>query len=90
MFDVIKQMIGKNDESMKAPQKGEDDGENVNDILEKMLGKKSEEKEQGEEDGEDEKNSEYRDREPDWSGFLTWKGNRRTGVDGYYSMTGEF
>ena len=31
-----------------------------------------------------------RDQEPNWSGFLTWRGgNRRAGVDGYM-VVGEF
>lgn len=39
------------------------------------------------EEGELGKNEDH-NKEPNWAGFLTWRGTRRTGVDGY-SVAGE-
>lgn len=79
-------MLDDPQDKSKVPQKNDDDGEDANDIISKMLGKGNEE---GAEEDAPKEEKDFRDREPDWAGFLTWKGNRRAGVDGYF-VTGEF
>lgn len=61
----------------KVPAKNEGKDEDPADIITKMLGK-------GDEEGEIDSNEDAEhDNEPNWSGFLVWKGEKRTGVDGY-------
>ena len=81
MFNLIQSMLGDPSDKPKPPQKKEDDGEDASDIISKMLGNK--ELEEGEEEEPEKEENNFRDREPNWSGFLTWRGNRRAGVDGY-------
>lgn len=45
-----------------------------------MLGK---DKKKSEEDENEAKQDDHKDKEPSWSGFLTWRGSRKAGVDAY-------
>lgn len=46
-----------------------------------MLGKEG--KEEKKESNEENEYNDHKEREPGWSGFILWKGEKRAGVDGY-------
>jgi hypothetical protein len=88
IHDLLKDVLAddKNSGNEKKPVKSGESGREE-DILSKLLGNeaKGSPREEGKEKKEEEREERGEEREPSWSGFLTWKGSKRVGVDGHSS-----